>query len=866
MKFLWTALLLGLTTFLMAQNPVKWTAKINHVKGQEYDLIFSAKIDDGWKTYSQYLESDEGPVATNITYESKNIQLIGQGDETASKAEYRHEGNDPVFDMTLIYFKHDYTITQRVKVTNADEPIVGYLTFMTCDASSCLPPKDFDFTIEIPQSADPSKTKNDEDQGNNNTDNTDPVVVNNNTDNKQPETPADEQPEPTPIETPEQPQPAPTSDDKPVSWAFSFNKISDTEYDLVFKAELADGWYTYSQFLEEGDVIPITMTYDSSGAYQLVGKAVESTSAPANRVEGHDKMFDMNLIKFKHDYTSTQRIKVSDASQPIKGYLTFQTCDATKCLPPTDVDFSFELQAAAKPAKQVIEGLPTDGDVYHPERPQLIKTRKQASDEKEKSWLTIFLLGFGGGMIALLTPCVFPMIPLTVSFFTKRSKSKAEGIRNAAIYGASIIGIYTGLGLLVTILLGPDFLNWFSTWWVANLGFFILFTVFAFSFFGYYEITLPAAWSNKSDQAADKGGLIGIFFMAFTLSLVSFSCTGPIIGTLLVQAAANGDVAGPFAGMLGFSIALALPFTLFAIFPGWLNSLPRSGGWMTNVKVVLGFLELAFAFKFLSVADLTEHWGILPYEAFIAIWTLVFGAMALYLFGIINFPHDNPEAKIGAPRKIVGSLSAIFAIYVASGFMTNPKTGAFHTPSALSGLAPSACYSYIKECPRAEIPVGEEIEGLSDHCPPGINQCFDDYYMALRYAQKINKPILVDFTGYGCVNCRKMEENVWIDEEVNRIINEDYILVSLYVDDREKLEKTLVDKNGQKLRTVGSLWATFQLVNFEKQSQPYYILISPNEDVLNSPRAYTPDIATYKGFLEEGLKKFEAMQTYIGMK
>lgn len=861
MKFLWTIILLSITTLLLAQNPVTWSAKINHVKGQEYDLIFTAKIDDGWKTYSQYLESDEGPVATEINYESKNIQLIGQGDETTSKAEYRQEGLDPVFDMNLIYFKHDYTITQRVKVTNADQPIVGYLTFMTCDASRCLPPKDFDFSIAVPQSADRSKTDTNEDQGKtNNTDQNDPVVNNNNTDNNQPKTPVEEQPK----EQPEQPQPAPTSDDKPVTWAFSFNKISDTEYDLIFKAAIAEGWYTYSQFIGEDGPIPTTYNFDEGDHFEIATKAVETTSQAENHKEGIDAMFEMNLIKFKHDYTSTQRIKVTDATKPIKGYLTFQTCDDTKCLPPTDVEFSFQLQAAATSTTK-IEGLPTDGEVFHPERPQLIKTRKQATDEKDQSWLTIFLLGFGGGMIALLTPCVFPMIPLTVSFFTKRSKSKAEGIRNASIYGASIIAIYTGLGLLVTIALGPDFLNWFSTWWVANLGFFVLFTVFAFSFFGYYEITLPSSWSNKTDQAADKGGLIGIFFMAFTLSLVSFSCTGPIIGSLLVQAAANGDVAGPFAGMLGFSIALALPFTLFAIFPGWLNSLPRSGGWMTNVKVVLGFLELAFAFKFLSTADLTEHWGILPYEAFIAVWALVFAAMALYLFGFINFPHDNPEAKIGAPRKIIASLSAIFAIYVASGFMTNPKTGAFHTPSALSGLAPSACYSYIKECPRAEIPADEDIEGLSDHCPPGINQCFDDYYMALKHAQKINKPILVDFTGYGCVNCRKMEEQVWIDEEVNRIINEDYILVSLYVDDREKLEKTLVDKTGQKLRTVGSLWATFQLVNFEKQSQPYYVLISPNEDVLNSPRAYTPDIAIYKDFLEDGLKKFEAMSTYIGM-
>ncbi|MBL4648605.1 MAG: thioredoxin family protein, partial [Aureispira sp.] len=436
--------------------------------------------------------------------------------------------------------------------------------------------------------------------------------------------------------------------------------------------------------------------------------------------------------------------------------------------------------------------------------------------------------------------CVFPMIPMTVALFSKgKKKSKRASINNALIFGASIIVIYVALGLLVTILFGADALNRLSTHWLMNLTFFALFTVFAFSFFGFFEISLPASWANKADQASMKGGLIGTFFGAFSICLVSFSCTGPIIGTLLVEAVKEGFFA-PAVGMLGFSIALALPFTLFAAFPSWLQSLPNSGSWMTTMKVVLGFLELALGLKFLSTADLTQHWGIMPYELFIALWGIIFALMAIYLFGFIKFPHDNPNAEISIPRKGFAAITAALTIYIFSGFMTNSE-GTFVTPSLLSGLAPAVCYSYIKPC----------------DCPATLDECFHDYYEALAHAKKVNKPLLVDFTGHGCVNCRRMEDNVWTKKEINDIIRNEYVLVSLYIDDNKALDKTLVTPSGKKLRNVGNKWAEFQAVNFVTLSQPYYILVNTKEQVLNTPVGYTPDEKEYLDFLECGVKQFK---------
>lgn len=836
-----TFLLLCLSTFsLLGQDsPVTYTWEAKALGGNEYELVFKAKIQDGWYTYSQYLESEDGPIPTSINFESNNETKIGKATEQTSKAAYKVSGFDEMFDMNITKYKKDLVIQQKIKVKDPSKPVAGYLEYMTCDNTKCMPPTAVEFEFV------PATLEGAEDTG-------------------QTDEPATEQGGDVPAEVPASEHPAPPADpNAPVSWVVNFTKVSENEVDLVATATIAEGWYVYSQTLESEDgPIPTSINFEGEAVVEELSN-VESTSAPENKLKMMDEVFDMELTKFKHDYTITQRIKVQDPSKPVVGYLNYMTCDATKCMPPTDVEFSYSFAGEPVVATEDAGGTTKNG-FFDPARPRLIKSManiKEDVDVVGMSMWTIFILGFGGGLLALLTPCVFPMIPMTVSLFSKGKKSKSEGVKNALIFGASIIVIYVALGLLITLTFGENALNLLSTHWLMNLTFFALFSIFAFSFFGYFEITLPSSWANKADQASMKGGLLGTFFGAFSIALVSFSCTGPIVGTLLVQAAVNGGVVGPTVGMLGFSVALALPFTLFAAFPSWLQSLPNSGGWMTSMKVVLGFIELALGLKFLSTADLTEHWGILPYELFIALWAIIFGAMTLYLFGLIRFPHDNPNAKISGKRKGLGLFSGVLTLSILSGFMTNPQTNAFRTPFWLSGLAPSACYSYIKPCHNPTDHQTNDSEfTFSDHCPPGINQCFDDYDEAMRYAQKVNKPVLVDFTGHGCVNCRKMEENVWIEEEVNKILNEDYVLVSLYVDDRKKLKQALKTPDGTKIRNVGNKWAAFQKVNFKKSSQPYYVLVTPDEQVLNTPRVYTPDIPTYKNFLKEGLEIFKDLQ------
>ncbi|RMG85503.1 MAG: DUF255 domain-containing protein, partial [Bacteroidetes bacterium] len=585
-----------------------------------------------------------------------------------------------------------------------------------------------------------------------------------------------------------------------------------------------------------------------------------------HRKEGHDPMFDMNIVKFAESVTFTQKIKVNDPAKPVTGYLEYMTCDNTRCLPPKEVDFKISLTGepvSATPAAPTISengkvrsapNTPIDTNFDYTFAESECGTEATVQEEKQGLGL-IFLLGFGGGLIALLTPCVFPMIPLTVTFFTKSSKDRASGIRNALIYGLSIIVIYVLLGMVITGVFGADALNLLSTNAWFNIFFAVLFIIFAISFFGYFEITLPSSWSNKTDQAADRGGLIGIFFMAFTLSLVSFSCTGPIIGTLLVETATgNADATllghfpvGPLVGMLGFSVALALPFGLFAAFPSWLNSLPKSGGWMNSVKVTLAFIELALALKFLSVADLTMGWKIMPYEVFVGFWVLCALGLTAYYLGLIRFPHDSPVKKLSTTRKVLAAASFALALYLMSGFRYSERSETFITPNLLSGLAPPAGHSYI----------------FPKKCPLNIN-CFKDYFEGLAYAQKVGKPILLDFTGHGCVNCRRMEDMVWGEDGVFELINDKYVLVSLYVDERKELEAPYTSTfSGRTMRTVGNKWADFQAIYFDRNSQPYYVLLSPDGTILNKPVAYTPDKDAYQAFLECGLQRFEAQKEQL---
>lgn len=685
---------------------------------------------------------------------------------------------------------------------------------------------------------------------------------------------------------------------KPVKWSFSQEKISDKEYYLVFSAKIDKGWTIYSQFTADDGPIPTTITFEESTGIELVGKASES----GKKKEGMDALFGVNVIKFLADkpFVMKQKVKVKDASKKVTGYVTYMACDDEKCLPPTDEEFSFSFGGASTAAETTnkkeettdnvpgiaVVTMPSDtaailtnaastdtlvgsvtalgpkisGNKIDQKIPTLYETQKDplsdcgGQKETREGLIWLFVFGFLGGLLALLTPCVFPMLPLTVSFFLKDTKRK--GWVNGAIYGASIIVIYVLIGLLITILLGPEALNRLSTNWIANTLFFLIFVAFAFSFFGYYEITLPSSWSTKSDRMADKGGLLGIFFMAFTLALVSFSCTGPIIGTAIVQASTKGEFFGPFLVMLGFSTALALPFGLFAAFPAWLNTLPKSGSWMNSVKVVLGFLELALALKFLSVADMTNRWGFLKYELFMGLWVIIFIGMALYLFGLIKFPHDSPIKKLGTVRLAFAGLATAGVFYLLSGFFVNESTGNYKALSLMSGLAPPAHYNFFIPPQPLDASIKEKYPSYSK-CANNIN-CFKDYFEGIQYANEVNKPILIDFTGHGCVNCRKTEEHIWIDDRVRNILMDSVVLISLYVDDDKKIEDVLISVNtNEKLRNIGKKWADFQIVNFEKNAQPLYVLASNDQKVVSQPRAYVPGVDGYLDYLRCSLSQFK---------
>ena len=533
----------------------------------------------------------------------------------------------------------------------------------------------------------------------------------------------------------------------------------------------------------------------------------------------------MKLTKYAGEVEFVQKVRVTNPNAAISGTVHFMVCDDVKCLPPTDETFT-------------IGTTPTTNAAANQGATTLTTTLGNNNTNNQHHW-GIFLAGFVGGLLALLTPCVFPMVPVTVSFFTKQSKTRKKGLTNAIIYALSIIGIYISLGMLVTMLFGATALNDLATNPWVNIAFFLVFLFFAFSFFGFYEIQLPVWLTNKSDAAADKGGLIGIFFMALTLSLTSFSCTGPIIGTLLVQAAAGGLI-GPFLGMAGFSLALAVPFALFAAFPGWLNSLPKSGGWLNSVKVVLGFIELALAIKFLSNADLVKQWGLLKREAFLISWIIICLGMAAYLFGLIRFPHDSRMKKLGLVRGSLGILTLAFAGYLTAGLFGSKLT-------MISGFPPPDFYSYSK----------------LGHCPHDLN-CLHDYDDALALAQKENKPIFVDFTGWACVNCRKMEETVWHQPGIIEKLKNDYVVVSLYVDERLPLLENDVfqytDSKGRTktAKTVGDKWAQLQIACYNNNAQPWYILLDPSERMLKQqPMGYDPDPEVFKTYLEGGLSNFK---------
>ncbi|WP_303010668.1 cytochrome c biogenesis protein CcdA [uncultured Bacteroides sp.] len=664
---------------------------------------------------------------------------------------------------------------------------------------------------------------------------------------------------------------------EPVKFKTELNTLSDTEAEIVFTAAIDKGWHVYSTDLGDGGPISATFNVDKKAGVELVGKL----KPVGKEIATFDKLFEMKVRYFENSAKFVQKVRFAGGAYELEGYLEFGACNDESCLPPTEVPFAYsgvakkvnaapagqEQPAAEKADKKEAEKkvvaeaeVPKDsavavkqgaeaaaagtaadiqpavasGELWKPVINELQSLGEEHTQE-DMSWIYIFVTGFLGGLLALFTPCVWPIIPMTVSFFLKRSKDRKKGIRDAWTYGASIVVIYVVLGLAITLIFGASALNALSTNAVFNILFFLMLVVFAASFFGAFEITLPSKWSNAVDSKAESTtGLLSIFLMAFTLSLVSFSCTGPIIGFLLVQVSTTGSVVAPAIGMLGFAIALALPFTLFALFPSWLKSMPKSGGWMNVIKVTLGFLELAFALKFLSVADLAYGWRLLDRETFLALWIVIFALLGFYLLGKIKFPHDDDSNKVGVTRFFMALVSLAFAVYMVPGLWGAPL-------KAVSAFAP---------------PMHTQDFNLYEN---EVHPKFKDYELGMEYARQQGKPVMIDFTGHGCVNCRKMEAAVWTDSKVSDIINNDYVLISLYVDDKEPLpEPVKVVENGTErtLRTVGDKWSYLQRVKFGANAQPFYVLLDNQGRPLNKSYAYNEDIPKYIDFLQVGLENY----------
>ena len=628
----------------------------------------------------------------------------------------------------------------------------------------------------------------------------------------------------------------------PVQFKTEWKKISDTEAQIVFTGVIDEGWHVYSTDLPEGGPISATFNTDKMEGIELDGKLMPE----GKEIEAFDKVFEMKLRYFEEKATFVQKLKITAANYFIEGYLQYGSCNDENCLPPTDVEFSFSGKGAAgapvatpteeKPATPAVSSNVSTADYWAPVIDKLNAFGEETANAANQSWFIIFITGFVGGLLALFTPCVWPIIPMTVSFFLKRSKDKKKGIRDAWTYGASIVVIYVTLGLAITLIFGASALNALSTNAVFNILFFLMLVVFAASFFGAFEITLPSKWSNAVDSKAEQtSGLLSIFLMAFTLSLVSFSCTGPIIGFLLVEVSTTGSVVAPAIGMLGFALALALPFTLFAMFPSWLKQMPKSGGWMNVIKVTLGFLELAFALKFLSVADLAYGWRILDRETFLALWIVIFGLMGFYLLGKIKFPHDDDDTTVSVPRFFMALCSLAFAVYMVPGLWGAPL-------KAVSAFAP---------------PMNTQDFNLYKN---EVHAQFDDFDAGMEYARRNGKPVMLDFTGYGCVNCRKMELAVWTDQKVSKLIQDDYVLITLYVDNKTPLPENIkVTENGKErtLRTLGDKWSYLQRVKFGANAQPFYVLIDNDGNPLNKSYSYDEDINKYVDFLETGLNNYK---------
>ena len=783
-------------------DPVVWDFAAYDNGDGTIDLDFHAEIEPGWHVYSQFLNPFDGPIPTSFTIETEGIQTA---DTAAAECE-PHLEYDPNFMMDLLFFEEEAHWVHTLSFPGAiPDTIKGYLTFMVCDESKCLPPEDIDFAFALsdlkPESAKPDYCAAAAEGG---------TFDDGGSDG------------------------APMGIYDPVQWNIALYATGDQTATIVATAEVESGWHVYSN-----DNDPLDGPIPTSFALSTEG--IEALQLQECTPEVHyDPNFDKDVKSFEGSASWALDIRWEGSTpEQIAGMLTYMACDDSKCIFPPDVEFELRLSEALTASLPELCP-PEDGAAGHRE------------DAGEDGLLVLFLLGMGLGFAALFTPCVFPLIPMTVSFFTKQSKTRAEGIRNALIYGASIIFIYTGLGLLLTAVFGVDVLNLISTDPYFNIGLFVLLVVFGVSFLGAFEIQLPSSWANKVDAQADRGGLIGIFFMAATLAIVSFSCTGPLVGSALAGAA-TGDFGGPVAVMFGFSLALAIPFTLFSAFPGWLNSLPQSGGWLTSVKVVLGLLEIGFAFKFLSNADLVLQLGLLKRELFIAIWIAVALCIAVYLYGGLRFPHDSKLERMSVGRWGLGTVFLVLAIYMMPGMWGAPL-------NLISGFPPPMFYA------ESSGGVSAGGHGSGEHSTSGhVEARFRDYDEGLAAAQAEGKPMILDFTGWACVNCRKMEEQVWPHPEVVKYLTEETVLVSLYVDERKALPESeqRVEQFGGKdfrIRTVGNKWTYLQASRFGTNAQPFYVMIDHNGEALGNGVGYDPDPEKFIAFLKENMARFKAGQ------
>ncbi|MFT6199772.1 MAG: thiol:disulfide interchange protein DsbD [Vicingaceae bacterium] len=793
-------------------NPVSWKTEIKELENGRFELQMTASIEEGWHLYSQSLPSDDGPIATEFTLkESTDFLIEGKVNEPKPKTEF-----DPNFDMDLNYFEDEVTFTQVIKskVTDAYK-MTAEVYFMVCDAEKCLPPEYVDLEFDIPASA---------------------VSADTFTELKK-EVLTEDAPEQT-IQTGND-----VSDDylNATKWEYYSTKSGEGKYDFHFKGTIGEGWHLYSQTQKsEEEQVMSTKFY--------LNKAMDpdtETKESGELISKFDPTADLDLNYYENEVEFIRTVDgVIGDSYSVE--YEFIVCNSSMCLPPELIEVEFDLKSgkginalekstveADLDVSTIIPFLP-NVDLENP-KGACVESKEDTQDVSNV-WV-VFFMGFIGGLIALLTPCVFPMIPLTVSFFTK-GDGGGKGLGKAVLYGFFIFLIYAILSIPFHFNADPAVLSEIATSVVLNIIFFIVFVVFAISFFGYFEITLPSSLTNKADSASQVGGTLGIFFMALTLALVSFSCTGPILGTVLGSALKNGP--WPItAAMSGFGIALGLPFAVFAAFPSMMSKLPKSGGWLNSVKVVLGFIELALALKFFSNADLVEQWNVVHRETFFLIWTFIFAGLTLYLFGLIKFPHDSPIAKLSPFRKSFGIVVLIFTIYIAPGVMKTPPWN----HNLLSGFPPPTFYSwYEKETFHAE---------------------FDSFDEAMAEAKRVNKPLLIDFTGWACVNCRKMEESVWTVESIKEKLENDFVLVSLYVDDKVMLPEEQQgifeymagdEMKKKKIKTIGNKWATFQTQVFNNNSQPYYVMLSPDGYLLGNPVGYTPDVQEYSDFLDCGIE------------